>query len=311
MYDVIIVGGGVAGLTAGIYAKRAGMNALLFEQMFPGGQIATTYMVENYPGFIEPISGPDLAMKLEEHARKFNLDIMYDQVMNLNIDGKIKKVITNKGEYEAKTLILAMGAQPKMLGLDKEQKFRGRGVSYCATCDAMFYKGQDVAVVGGGDTALTDAIYLAQYANRVYLIHRRDEFRASQILQDRVMKNDKIHVIWNSNVESILGEEKVTGIRIRNKINNDMEDIELQGMFVAIGIQPNNELIIDKVKTTDSGFAIVNENMETDIPGVFVAGDLRQKPLWQIITAASDGAIAAMAAQRYIIEKFEEGLSGN
>lgn len=305
MKDIIIIGGGIAGLTAGMYAQRGGMDTLLFEKMFPGGQAATTYSIENYPGFVEPISGPDFAMKLESHARKFGLEILYDEVTEIQVDDKIKKVITGDKVYETKTIILAMGASPKTLGLDKEEKFRGRGVSYCATCDGAFYKDKVTAVVGGGDTATEDALFLAQYASKVYLIHRRDQLRASKILQDRVLAHPKIEILWDTVVESIIGEEQVEGISIKNLKTGTVSQLELDGFFVAIGIKPNNELAVGKVDMTDDGFVITDENMATNVPGVFAVGDLRHKPVWQLVTAASDGAVGTLSAQRYIMENFE------
>mgnify|MGYP000976209748 FL=1 len=305
MKDIIIIGGGIAGLTAGMYAKRGGMDTLLFEKMFPGGQAATTYSIENYPGFVEPISGPDFAMKLESHARKFGLEILYDEVTEIQVDDKIKKVITGDKVYETKTIILAMGASPKTLGLDKEEKFRGRGVSYCATCDGAFYKDKVTAVVGGGDTATEDALFLAQYASKVYLIHRRDQLRASKILQDRVLAHPKIEILWDTVVESIIGEEQVEGISIKNLKTGTVSQLELDGFFVAIGIKPNNELALGKVNMTADGFVITDENMATNVPGVFAVGDLRHKPVWQLVTAASDGAVGTLSAQRYIMENFE------
>ena len=215
MKDIIIIGGGVAGLTAGMYAKRGGLDAILFEKMFPGGQASTTYMIENYPGFDEPISGPDFSMKMESHARRYGLEILYDEVKELELEGKVKKVVTDKETYECKALILAMGASPKTLGLEKEEQFRGRGVSYCATCDGAFYNGKEVAIVGGGDTATEDALFLAQYASKVYLIHRRDQLRASKILQQRVMEHEKIEILWDTVVESIIGEEQVEGLKVK------------------------------------------------------------------------------------------------
>ncbi|MFY9177916.1 MAG: thioredoxin-disulfide reductase [Caldicoprobacterales bacterium] len=305
MKDIIIIGGGIAGLTAGMYAQRGGMDTLLFEKMFVGGQAATTYSIENYPGFVDPISGPDFAMKLESHARKFGLEILYDEVKDIQVDGKIKKVITDNKEYQTKTIILAMGASPKMLGLEKEEQFRGRGVSYCATCDGAFYKDKVTAVVGGGDTATEDAMFLAQYASKVYLIHRRDQLRASKILQDRVMAHPRIEILWDTVVESIMGEEQVEGIKVRNLKTDSLSQLELDGFFIAIGIQPNSGLIAGKVDMTDDGFVLTDENMATNVPGVFAVGDLRYKPVWQLVTAASDGAIGTLSAQRYIMENFE------
>lgn len=304
MKDVIIVGGGLAGLTAGLYTNRGGLDTLLFEKMFVGGQASTTNMIENYPGFEEPISGPDFAMKIESHARKFGLVIQYDEIIGLQLEGKVKKVITEKQEYECKTIIMAMGAEPKTLGLDKELEFRGRGVSYCATCDGAFYREKDVIVVGGGDTAVEDALFLAQYVNKVYLIHRRDALRASKIIADRVLENKKIEMVWNSAVEAILGDDQVTGAAIANLKTGEKRDIKADGLFVAIGIHPNSELIKDVITMSEAGFVLTNDCMQTNIPGIYAAGDLRQKPLWQLITAASDGAVAAVSAQRYIIEEF-------
>lgn len=304
MKDIIIIGGGVAGLTAGMYAKRGGLDAILFEKMFPGGQASTTYMIENYPGFDEPISGPDFSMKMESHARRYGLEILYDEVKELELEGKVKKVVTDKETYECKALILAMGASPKTLGLEKEEQFRGRGVSYCATCDGAFYNGKEVAIVGGGDTATEDALFLAQYASKVYLIHRRDQLRASKILQQRVMEHEKIEILWDTVVESIIGEEQVEGLKVKNVKDNSTSELKIDGVFVAIGIKPNNELIKDKLNLNESGFVITDENMNVGIPGVFAIGDLRQKPVLQLVTAASDGAIGAIAAQRYIVEEF-------
>ena len=305
MNDIIIIGGGIAGLTAGMYAKRGGMETLLFEKMYVGGQATTTYSIENYPGFVDPISGPDFAMKLESHARKFGLEILYDEVKEIVVDGNIKKVVTEDKEYETKTIILAMGASPKMLGLDKEEEFRGRGVSYCATCDGAFYKDKVTAVVGGGDTATEEAMFLAQYASKVYLIHRRDELRASKILQDRVLAHSKIEVLWDTVVESIIGEEQVEGISIKNLKTNSTSQLKLDGFFIAIGIEPNSQLAVGKLDMTDDGFVLADETMATNLPGIFAVGDLRYKPVWQLVTAASDGAIGTLSAQRYIMENFD------
>lgn len=305
MYDIIIIGGGIAGLTAGMYAMRGGMRTLLLEEMFVGGQAATTYTIENYPGFVEPISGPDFSMKMEEHARKYGLEIQYDSVREIIVDEKIKKVVADSKTYEAKAILIATGASPKELGLDKEDTFRGRGVSYCATCDGAFYKDKATAVVGGGDTALEDAMFLAQYASKVYLIHRRDEFRGSRILQERALKHEKIEVLWDTVVESILGEDGVEGIRVKNVKTDETKDLDLEGFFVAIGIRPNSGLGVGKVEITDDGFILADENMATNVEGVYAIGDVRLKPVWQLVTAASDGAIGTLSAQRYIMENFD------
>ncbi len=281
------------------------MDVLLFEKMFVGGQIATTYSVENYPGFDEPITGLELAMKIENHARKFGLEILYDEVIGLKLDEKVKRVFTENHEYEAKTVILSMGAQPKTLGLPKEDKFRGRGVSYCATCDGAFYRDKRVAIVGGGDTAAEDALFLAQYVKKVYLIHRRNELRAYKLLQRKVLENKKIEIVWNSVVKEILGETEVSGVKVSDVAGGKSIVLDVDGVFVAIGIQPNSSLVTDSLVTDEAGFVVADDCMRTSLSGVFVAGDLRKKPMWQIITAASDGAIATLAAQRYLIEVYE------
>ncbi len=305
MYDVIIIGGGPAGLTAGLYTCRGGLKTLLFEKMFVGGQAATTYMIENYPGFDEGISGPDLSMKMEAQARKFGLELLYEDVKELNLDGDIKKVVTDKGTYEAKALILCMGANPKTLGLDKEDRFRGAGVSYCATCDGAFFRDREVAIVGGGDTAAEDAVYLSKFVKRVYLIHRRDELRATKVLQERVLNNDRITTVWDSVVEEILGEDGVEGIKVRNVKSGETKELKIDGLFIAIGLVPNTDLVKDKLQASAGGYLVTDEEMKTSIPGVFAAGDIRQKTLWQLVTAAADGAIAASSATKYIDENFD------
>jgi thioredoxin reductase (NADPH) len=302
--DIIIIGGGLAGLTAGMYTKRAGLDTLLFEKMFTGGQAATTNLIENYPGFDDPISGPDFAMRIENHARKFGLEIQYDEIRELQLEGPVKKVLTDNKVYEAKAVILAMGAEPRKLGLDKEEEFRGRGVSYCATCDGAFFRDKDVAVVGGGDTAAEDALFLAQYVNKVYLIHRRDTLRATKIIADRVLANEKIEKVWDSVVTGINGDDKVTGIEVENVKTRAKKEIKLDGIFIAIGVIPNSELVQGKVEMNESNYILTDDSMRTNVPGVFAAGDIRQKPLLQLVTAAADGAIAAYSAQKYIIEEF-------
>ncbi|WP_094550715.1 thioredoxin-disulfide reductase [Petroclostridium xylanilyticum] len=302
MYDIIIIGGGAAGLTAGLYAGRGGLKALIIEKMFVGGQAATTYEVDNYPGFSERISGPDLMMKMEAHAKKFGTEIVYEDVIEVDVEGIKKTVKTNKNTYQAKALILAMGANPKELGLEKERKFRGAGVSYCATCDGAFYRDKVVAVVGGGDTAVEDALFLSRFCPKVYLIHRRDSLRAVKVLQDAAMANDKIEFIWNTTIEKILGEESVEGITIKNVKTNEVKDLNVDGLFIAIGVVPNSDLVKGKVETNEAGYIITDENMQTNKFGVFAAGDIREKILRQIVTAAADGAIATYAAERYINE---------
>lgn len=302
MYDMIIIGGGAAGLTAGIYGGRAGLKTLIIEKMFAGGQAATTYEVDNYPGFDETVTGPDLAMKMEAQAKKFGAEIITEDVIDINVDSKIKIVKTSRNTYLSKTLILALGANPRELGLDKERKFRGAGVSYCATCDGAFYRDRVAAVVGGGDTAVEDALFLSRFSPKVYLIHRRDQLRAAKVLRDVAFANDKIEFVWDSVVEAIEGEENVEGIKIKNVKTGVSKELKVDGMFVAVGVVPNSDLIKGKIETTDRGYIVTDANMLTNKPGVYAAGDVRDKILRQVITAAADGAIAAFAAERYITE---------
>ncbi len=302
MYDIVIVGGGPAGFTAALYAARAKLDILLIEKMISGGQMATTYLMENFPGFEEPISGPDLALRMENQARRFGAHIINDAVTELVLDKQIKVIKTPENTFRSKAIILSMGARPRELGLPNEKKLRGSGVSYCATCDGAFFKDRVVAVVGGGDTAAEDAIYLTRFCPKVYLIHRRDSLRATKILQEAIFDNKKIEIIWDSAVEEIKGGFGVEGIKVRNLKTNETQELSVEGMFVAIGVLPNTGLVKGKVELNQAGYVIADDNMLTNIFGVYAAGDIREKVLRQVITAASDGAVAAYMAERYIYE---------
>ena len=302
MYDVIIIGGGAAGLTAGLYAGRGGLKTLIIEKMYTGGQAATTYEVDNYPGFSETISGPDLVMKMEAHAKKFGTQIIYEDVIDIDVDGAKKTVKTNQNIYQAKALILAMGATWKELGLERENELRGAGISYCATCDGAFYRDKVTAVVGGGDTAVEDALFLSRFCSKVYLIHRRDRLRAVKVLQDAAFANDKIQFVWDTTVEKILGQDSVEGITVKNLKTNEARYIKIDGLFIAVGVVPNSDIVKGKVETNERGYIITDESMQTNKFGVYAAGDVREKTLRQIITAAADGAVAAYSAERYISE---------
>lgn len=302
MHDVVIVGGGPAGFTAALYCARAKLDTLLIERMFSGGQMATTYLMENYPGFEEPISGPDLAIRMENQARKFGALIVNDDVIDLQLEDKIKTVRTKNNSYRSKAVILSMGASPRELGIPKEKEFRGAGVSYCATCDGAFYKDKIVAVVGGGDTAAEDALYLTRFCPKIYIIHRRDSMRAAKMLQDELLNNKKVEFMWDSKVEEIIGRYGVEGVKVRNLKTNELRDVQVEGIFVAIGMVPNTELVKGKVLLNESGYVVTDDKMQTNIPGVYAAGDIREKVLRQAITAASDGAVAAYMAERYINE---------
>ncbi len=300
MYDLIIIGGGAAGLTAAMYAGRSGLKTLLIEKMFIGGQAATTYEIENYPGFATKITGPDLMMKMEDHAKLFGSEFKFEDVVDINIDKPIKEVNTSTGKYKSKTLIIATGANPKELGIAKEKDFRGAGISYCATCDGAFYRDKKVAVIGGGDTAVEDALFLSRFCSKVYLIHRRDELRAVKVLRDAIMANDKIEIIWDTVVEEIIADQTIKGLKIKNKKTNQINNLQVSGVFVAIGVVPNNKVIANKLAVNDAGYIITDDMMQTNVAGVYAAGDIREKSLRQIVTAAADGAIAAFEVGKYI-----------
>lgn len=304
-YDVIIIGGGPAGLGAALYCLRGGMKTLLIEKLFCGGQAATTYEVENYLGFAEPISGPELVMNMEKHVKRFGAEIINQDVQELNLDGAEKKIVCANDTYMAKAVILCTGATPRTLGLPNEDALRGSGVSYCATCDGAFYRGKSVAVVGGGDTALEDALFLANFCKEVYLIHRRDAYRAAKILVDKVEQSEKIKRISDSVVTSINtnAEQIVERVTLENVKTKESSTLPVSGLFVAVGTIAENKLFKDKVACDENGYILTDESMRTSVEGVFAAGDIRKKPLRQIITAASDGAIAANAAIDYIMTK--------
>ncbi len=302
MFDVIIVGAGPAGLTAGLYAGRAGLSALILEKVFAGGQITRTLAVENYPGFPDGIEGLDLSFKFKEQAERHGAVIETTEVTGFDIEGEEKKVITADRIYSAKSVILAMGASYKTLGLQSERRLSGSGVSYCATCDGAFFKQKQVAVIGGGDTAIEDALYLANFASHVYVVHRRDELRAQRVLQHAALKNEKIEFVWNSEVDAIEGDAVVTGVRVRNNKTQELRTLAVSGVFVAVGIVPHSDDVRELVKTDGFGYIITDDAMHTSLPGVFAAGDIVAKPLRQVVTAAADGAVAVYSALSYLRE---------
>ena len=298
MYDLIIVGGGPAGLTAGIYAVRYGLNTLVIERSFVSGQISTTGDVENYPGF-PSINGMDLMDRFSEHADKAGVVEEDHDVLEIISKDGIKVVRTDEGELEAFSIIIATGADPRHLGVAGEEEFRGKGVSYCATCDGPFFKGKDVIVVGGGESAITDALILSDVAGTVCVVHRRDNLRASQILQDRAFERPNISFSWNTVLEEVIGDSVVNEAVLRDLASNSVMRIPIDGIFIYVGVRPNTELI--DVEKDEYGFIRTDEFMKTSIPGIFAAGDCRRSPLRQVITAASDGAIAAAGAHRYVM----------
>ncbi|TCO67562.1 thioredoxin-disulfide reductase [Caldanaerobacter subterraneus] len=300
MYDLIILGGGPAGLTAGLYAARSRLKTVLIEKTYLGGQIVNTYQLENYPGY-EEITGADLVAKMEAQVRKHGLEIVLEDVESLDITGEVKRVKTaNNKTYEAKAIILAMGATPRKLGVPNEDRFIGAGISFCATCDGAFYRDAVVAVIGGGNTAVEDALYLTKFAKKVYIIHRRDQLRATKIEQEKAFANEKIEFIWNTVVVDVEGEYGVERIRLKNVKTGEESTLNVDGVFVAIGYDPNTELVKGIVELDEYGYIITDDDMRTNIPGVFAAGDIRHKLLRQVITAAGDGATAAYAAEKYI-----------
>lgn len=302
IYDVIIVGGGPSGMSAAIYASRARLKTLLIEKAGCGGQIAITDHLENYPGFEEGINGFELAMKMEKQARTFGCEITYGEASFIETDDAIKKVIlSDKKEYFTKTIIIASGANFRKLGIEGEQEFIGKGVSYCATCDGPFFRNKEIAVVGGGDSALQEALYLTKFATKVNLIHRRDQFRAAKILQEKVFAEPKINIIFDSVVEKISGSLSVEQVILKNVKNNISSPLNVNGVFVFVGWLPNTKFLEStKIKLNEAGYIVTDDNMNTSIEGIFACGDVRQKILRQVVTAAGDGAIAAISAQHFI-----------
>ena len=299
-YDIIIIGAGPAGLTSAIYAKRAGKNVLVLEAKAYGGQIINTLDIENYPGE-EHISGFDFATKIYNQAKNLGADIKFEKVVDINDLGQEKEVVTTKNTYKAKAVIIATGSENRKLGLPKEDELLGKGISYCATCDGNFYRKKTVAVVGGGNTALEDAIYLCDLAEKVYLIHRRDEFRGEESTVERLKQKSNIEFIYNSNVTKLNANDKLESIEVTNK-DGSIKTVEVDGLFVAIGRIPENQNFAKIIDLDDTGYIISNENCHTSASGVFVAGDNRVKELRQLVTATSDGAIAAVEAVKYLNE---------
>ncbi|WP_066192386.1 MULTISPECIES: thioredoxin-disulfide reductase [Gracilibacillus] len=307
IYDVIIAGAGPAGMTAAVYTSRANLDTLMLERGIPGGQMANTEDVENYPGY-DHILGPDLSTKMYDHAKKFGAEYAYGDIKEVIDHGDYKTIIAGAKEYKTKALIITTGAQYKKLGVDGEEELGGRGVSYCAVCDGAFFKEKELFVIGGGDSAVEEGVYLTRFASKVTIVHRRDELRAQKILQDRAFNNDKIDFIWDTVVKSINEKNgKVGSVTLYNKKTGQEYDQEIDGTFIYIGMVPLSEPFQSLGITNEEGYIPTNENMETSVPGVFAAGDIREKQLRQIVTATGDGSIAAQAAQAYI-ENLEEAV---
>ncbi|PLY06902.1 MAG: thioredoxin-disulfide reductase [Desulfuromonas sp.] len=307
-YDVIIVGGGPGGMTAGLYASRAQLKALLLEKMIMGGQMMTTTLVENWPGYPGGINGPELMMKFQEHCVEFGLETGYGSVEKIIDNGDHKVLIVDGKEMTTRTVIVATGVVARKLGVADEEALTGRGVSYCATCDGAFFRNVPIAVIGGGDTAVEEALFLTRFASKVYLVHRRDELRATKILRERVAANEKIEPVWDSTVEKLESDNSgLTGAVLNNLKTGEKRTIEIQGMFVAVGVTPTTGFLGDLVELDASGYIKAGEDTNTSCPGIFAVGDCRTTILRQVSTAVGDGAVAAIMSERFVDELAHQG----
>lgn len=301
--DVLIIGGGGAGLTAALYTSRANLSTVLVEKLTPGGQIALTDLVENYPGFPEGIMGPDISMKMEEQAKRYGTQVEYKEIKEIvkKEDGTFEAKTAGDSIF-AKTVILACGASFRMLGVPGEKELTGKGVSYCATCDGAFFKGKELVVVGGGDSALQEGLFLTRFATKVTIVHRRDELRASPILQDRAKSHEKISFMWDTVVEKVNGETKVESLNLKNVKSGETSEFKTDGIFIFIGHDPNSKFLGDFVKTDENGYVLAEKEQKTSVPGVFAAGEIRLGAVKQLVTACGEGCAAALQAQAYLEE---------
>lgn len=306
MIDIAIIGAGPAGMTASVYARRAGYSVTVFELGMPGGQLSTTDKIENFPGYPEGLPGAELGMKFYEHAQAFGAEFVFEQVVRVEADGAVKKVVTNNGteekEYEARAIIIATGAHPRTLGVPGEDTFRGHGVSYCGTCDGFFFRGKDVCVVGGGDVAVEDAIYLANMCNSVTVFHRRDELRANKRSQNAAFANGKITFVWNTIVTELKGDDQLRSVVTKNVKTDEVKEWTFDGCFIFVGYDPNQDVYPQGLATDERGYVLTDENMATNIPGVYAVGDVRKKNVRQVATAVGDGGIVMSDIERYFRE---------
>lgn len=302
IYDIIIIGGGPGGYTTALYAARAGLSALVLEKLSAGGQMALTHQIDNYPGFEQGVDGFELAEKMQQQAERFGAVTEYAEVHSADLAANPKVISTSEGEFYGRTVAIATGASPRDLGLKEEQSLIGRGVAYCAACDGMFYKGKTVVVVGGGNSAAADAMLLSRVAEKVIVVHRRDTLRATKIYHQPLMNAENVEFRWNSTVEEILHENKVTGVRLKDVNSGEISEISCDGVFVSVGRKPATELFADQLQLDKGGYIIADESTRTSIEGVFAVGDVRTKQLRQVVTAVSDGAVAAFMAEEYLAE---------
>lgn len=300
IHDIIIVGAGPAGCTAALYAARAGFDTVIIERLSPGGQMALTGDIENYPGFENGVDGFTLGMKMHQQAESYGVRTEYAGVLSVDFSDKIKKLETDSGIFMAKSVIISTGANPRELGIKNEKELTGKGVHYCAHCDGRFYKDKTVAVIGGGNSAAADALYLSRIAKKVYLVHRRDSLRATKIYHEPLMNSENVEFLWNSTVSEFIADGKVSGIITKNILNGELSEVDCDGVFVSIGRKPATEFLQGKINLDENGYIVADESTQTNIDGVFAVGDVRTKALRQIVTAVSDGATAVHYAEEYL-----------
>ena len=300
-FDVIVIGGGPAGYSAALYTARAGLSTLVIERLYAGGQMTQTMQIDNYPGFHQGVDGFTLGMNMQLGAQRFGVETVNTEVLSVHLQGSEKKIQTDQGEFAAKVVMIATGAGHKHLGVEREEQLTGRGVAYCAACDGMFYKDKVVAVVGGGNTAAGDAMVLSRVAKKVYLIHRRNQLRATKIYHDMLMQAENVEILWDSAVSELLGDEMLAGVKLQNLKTGEETRLELDGLFVSVGRSPNTALFEGQLELDQGGYIIADESTRTSIPGVYAIGDVRTKAVRQIVTAAADGAVAAHYAEEYLL----------
>lgn len=302
IYDMLIIGGGPGGYTAALYAARAGLKVAVLEKLSAGGQMALTHQIDNYPGFPDGIDGFTLAMNMQQQAKRFGAETLATEVTRLDLQARPKKVLTRDGTFYGKTVVIATGADPRALGVPRERKFFGQGVHYCAACDGNFYRGKTVAVIGGGNSAVADALLLSRIAKKVILIHRRDSLRATKVYHEALVQAENVEFCWNATATTLLGEESFSGLRIKDTHTNEQRDIPCDGVFVSIGRKPATALLEGRLRLDDGGYIVADESTKTDIPGVFAVGDVRTKQVRQVVTAVADGATASHQAEAYLAQ---------